>query len=386
MDGVDALQWLKGTEADRNLASASTIHLKDIDSYFDNVAGPLLRRRSYNPNREGFYRAFSLVSSRAFLVDAYHGLSMVPIADATTMSISRSGSLSTPDQRAFTEFSVCSQCGSLYECPHDNTDAKDEALRLSQRSSTRKPDPGTEFDSYYEMVLNAAVVPNEEIFNTYGETLSNAQLLNRYGFILDVNENDRISWTFEEVIICFAPDCWPPFSQFQFEAVVYTVAREKITERISQCNLVFYPQDEDGSSLCLDVDGRISLQLWILLALPLCLQRFDGETHNQADYLAENLVALLNYQLFMEGTDDGHHVKSSDEEAMFASLAHSTIGLCRARRAQLGKTETADPNIILDDLPEAMQLTRKAMTLMIGEQSVLDSCISAWEPYALIDE
>lgn len=29
-----------------------------------------------------FYRAFSLVSSRAFLVDAYHGLSMVPIADA----------------------------------------------------------------------------------------------------------------------------------------------------------------------------------------------------------------------------------------------------------------------------------------------------------------
>lgn len=31
---------------------------------------------------EGFRHAFALVSSRAFMVDAYHGLAMVPIADA----------------------------------------------------------------------------------------------------------------------------------------------------------------------------------------------------------------------------------------------------------------------------------------------------------------
>jgi hypothetical protein len=31
---------------------------------------------------EGFLRAYSFMSSRAFVVDAYHGLSMVPIADA----------------------------------------------------------------------------------------------------------------------------------------------------------------------------------------------------------------------------------------------------------------------------------------------------------------
>ena len=30
----------------------------------------------------GFLRAYSLVSSRSFLVDAYHSLAMVPIADA----------------------------------------------------------------------------------------------------------------------------------------------------------------------------------------------------------------------------------------------------------------------------------------------------------------
>ena len=39
------------------------------------------------PSLCGFYRSFSLVSSRAFLVDAYHGLSMVPIADASVILI-----------------------------------------------------------------------------------------------------------------------------------------------------------------------------------------------------------------------------------------------------------------------------------------------------------
>lgn len=34
------------------------------------------------PTLQGFYHAYSLVSSRAFMVDAFHGLSMVPIADA----------------------------------------------------------------------------------------------------------------------------------------------------------------------------------------------------------------------------------------------------------------------------------------------------------------
>ncbi|KAG1876606.1 hypothetical protein DFJ58DRAFT_649721 [Suillus subalutaceus] len=37
---------------------------------------------SVEPSLPGFCHAYSLVSSRAFLVDAYHGLAMVPVADA----------------------------------------------------------------------------------------------------------------------------------------------------------------------------------------------------------------------------------------------------------------------------------------------------------------
>jgi len=63
--------------------------------YFD-IAEPLLlchasvwrhKNDAKSPAIAGFYHAFSLVSSRAFLVDIYHGLSMVPVADACVTSI-----------------------------------------------------------------------------------------------------------------------------------------------------------------------------------------------------------------------------------------------------------------------------------------------------------
>lgn len=59
--------------------------------YYHQVVAPLLLDHldlwggslsNREPSLYGYYRSFSLVSSRSFLVDAYHGLSMVPIADA----------------------------------------------------------------------------------------------------------------------------------------------------------------------------------------------------------------------------------------------------------------------------------------------------------------
>jgi hypothetical protein len=44
------------------------------------------------------------------------------------------------------------------------------------------------------MVTNLPVEAGEEVFNTYGEHLSNAELLACYGFMLDENENDVVRW------------------------------------------------------------------------------------------------------------------------------------------------------------------------------------------------
>ena len=49
------------------------------------------------------------------------------------------------------------------------------------------------------MVTNDSVPPFTEIFNTYGERLTNAQLLVRYGFLLDGNEHDVLDWSVDEM-------------------------------------------------------------------------------------------------------------------------------------------------------------------------------------------
>jgi len=66
--------------------------LESIRKYYVTTAYPVLSSWSSssssspelqgNVTEEGFLHAYSLVSSRAFMVDAYHGLAMVPIADA----------------------------------------------------------------------------------------------------------------------------------------------------------------------------------------------------------------------------------------------------------------------------------------------------------------
>ena len=53
-----------------------------ISGFYSSVAAPFLERVGLSASERGFQHAYALVSSRAFMVDAYHGLAMVPIADA----------------------------------------------------------------------------------------------------------------------------------------------------------------------------------------------------------------------------------------------------------------------------------------------------------------
>jgi hypothetical protein len=57
---------------------------EEIREYYVRVVEPLLGREGeahWGATLSGYCHAYGLVSSRAFLVDAYHGLAMVPVAD-----------------------------------------------------------------------------------------------------------------------------------------------------------------------------------------------------------------------------------------------------------------------------------------------------------------
>ncbi|KAG8679555.1 hypothetical protein FRC09_018898, partial [Ceratobasidium sp. 395] len=83
-DSQFALLWLQGTETERATYSPGTGSSisKNVFNYFHQMASPSLAALGYETTISEFQRAWSLVSSRSFRVDAYHGLAMVPIADA----------------------------------------------------------------------------------------------------------------------------------------------------------------------------------------------------------------------------------------------------------------------------------------------------------------
>lgn len=80
---------------------------------------------------------------------------------------------------------MCVICGSFDECSHDDEDGSPSRSFSSENTC--------------EIVSNAPIFAGEQVFNTYGENLTNAQLLVQYGFIIDGNENDCVSWEVEEL-------------------------------------------------------------------------------------------------------------------------------------------------------------------------------------------
>ena len=192
---------------------------------------------------QSFLQAASLVSSRAFDVDAHHGHAMVPLADlfnhrsgAETIHVIGSGSACSccvedsdgeeeddddddesaeegaedddddDDEAASNGSSDAEAAGSSGEvgAPADAGDAPAAARghrRQRLASDADGAEIGTQSDGglsavtdpfVLEMELVANVAANEEIWNTYGE-LGNAALLCKYGFAELGNPHDTVT-------------------------------------------------------------------------------------------------------------------------------------------------------------------------------------------------
>jgi len=91
-DDKEALLWIRGTMAERERfegasheAQGSGNFVSDVISdYYVKTAAPVLANAGFGglSSEEGFKHAYALASSRSFIVDNFHGLAMVPIADA----------------------------------------------------------------------------------------------------------------------------------------------------------------------------------------------------------------------------------------------------------------------------------------------------------------
>ncbi|KAG0165212.1 hypothetical protein DFQ28_009086 [Apophysomyces sp. BC1034] len=240
-------ELLKGTEMEHAIRN----DLKDLKEDYSQIVQPLLEKYPYifsadhseHFSFDTFCRISTLVSSRSFEVDAYHGNAMVPFADVFNH---RSGN--NEHVHFETDFDVCDACGALDYCEHqyledlengsdaesgedgweDEEDDEGEKDEMSESGSEKSDEDDSEEEeeegslvdleeleksgvNFWEeeddkdkkdtcdMVLSRPLRKGDEVFNTYGDHPSIA-LLGKYGFCHDDNKNDYVSISEDTVI------------------------------------------------------------------------------------------------------------------------------------------------------------------------------------------
>ncbi|KAK9789397.1 hypothetical protein WJX73_003152 [Symbiochloris irregularis] len=177
------LSLLQGTEADQRAVADRELTAQD---YEQNIA-PLLskypdRLRSAQMTLDLFHTVASWVASRAFGVDDYHGMSMVPFADAFNHKSSEASEQQgddledqpPPKRPRITR-------GDLV--PIEGRDAAAGAGLLLEIGICSAEKDG---EGVLEVIAASDIPAGKEIENTYGE-LGNADLVNKYGFALRHN-------------------------------------------------------------------------------------------------------------------------------------------------------------------------------------------------------
>lgn len=370
-----------GTEIERELGTEDDGRLLDeVREYYATVAVPILSSSgipslvssALSVTLEGFLHAYALVSSRAFLVDAFHGLSMVPIADAFNHTQENHVHLES-------EIDVCVTCGSLAQCPHDQEEQLEPvssvptplvdtsrckcddddilvggskanfgtrpAAELFQRRSaapnthTDAPTLAQEVDTC-DMVSNSPIPPGAEVFNTYGEHLTNAQLLARYGFALDDNDNDVVTFKLDDLSVPpNITNCWPCADRAALDALYGEVLRAWPRHNWDNSEIVYQPEvgplsadmgstpsggrlasARDARMLAVNSDGKISHGLWVYCTLcsMSCVAPIAGNTGAPHAVMvaaaAGRRLAELQVHREMQGVDRPHEEATADDD------------------------------------------------------------------------
>ncbi|KAK9894159.1 SET domain-containing protein [Cystobasidium minutum MCA 4210] len=305
-DSEEALYWLQGTDVVDYMEQQRCTN-EDVETFFNDLVMPLLSNgNSVHVDYTTFKLAFSLVLSRAFYVDNFHGLSMVPLADVFNHHYLPHATLQSDDI-------VCPTCGSRSECEHDHAPAKPSGSAMIEMGPSMSglvqstasiqlgdADP-SEVDAV-EMVATTSIEAEEEVFNTYGK-LDNAALLVNYGFMLEANEDDKVRWFSVKSVLKQAEliaavtaetnkieSAWRTYIK-SGEVDRWIEPNSRVSAEVIRSAHLQAPQ----TLLYVDADGNVSRYLCLLLSISLQWSRLEkqGVEAVPAEYIQKVLQVRL---------------------------------------------------------------------------------------------
>ncbi|CAA0829292.1 SET domain-containing protein [Striga hermonthica] len=255
---IDSL--LSGTELHKTVKEDKALVYQD----WKECIQPILDTTSFELNPDFFtldeyLAAKSLVASRSFQIDEFHGFGMVPLADLFNHK-------TAAEDVHFTSLDSISESDkdieSRNENAYDGNDSDDEPTApdfhaeiedLSQSDLELSSVAGDE-STYMEMIIIKDVKAGAEVFNTYGH-LGNAALLHRYGFTEPDNPFDIVNIDLDIVV------------QWSLSLFSCRQSRRRLSfwKKLDYCGCV----SQDSEYFEISIDGEPQVELLILLYIML---------------------------------------------------------------------------------------------------------------------
>ncbi|GAA5860373.1 hypothetical protein JCM8547_003481 [Rhodosporidiobolus lusitaniae] len=359
----EARRWSRGTQLEQERKKL-VIDEKTLARFFIDVAHAILSSgapQSPSPTLASFRHAYILVSTRAFLVDAFHQLSLVPLADLFDHEQE-----SAHNAHFASDQWVCSECGRLDACEHD---VEDDVHRRAERALDER-------ENTCDMVCNRPIAAADEIFNHYGPGLSNAKLALHYGFSLEANEHDEVDFDSLTVSSAFGLSS-EELEELRARRELVLVDEKAVLLIEADHPLLLPPETPPAASdrLFIDADTRLSFALWSLLALIALPSDMDS-----TDILPGLLSLTRVARLWADAQDsEDDDLQLSEEEVVrlrrVGSLITRLVGTTLEKQ-----TEPSLSAVDLLDLAEHTSdaSTRLAIELLAGERLLLERLKQSW--------
>ncbi|KAB1228211.1 Ribosomal N-lysine methyltransferase 3 [Morella rubra] len=368
LDEMDSL--LLGTELHKTVKEDKALICED---WKDSIL-PLLDSPPFSLSPDFFsigqyFAARSLISSRSFEIDDYHGFGMVPLADLFNH---KTGA----EDVHFT--SVSSHSDSESDAHFNKNDvyvgAGDNELSTQKSSSDGEVSDITLFgknpcssdsdcssisgaqNPVLEMIMVKDVEVRAEVFNTYG-SLGNAALLHRYAFTEPDNPFDIVNIDLELVLQLTS-------SLFSGR---YSRARLSLWRRLGDCGYV----NQNTEYFEISYDGEPEIELLELLYIML----LPEDAYHKLDLtvsVARNLNGSIGSILLEEGKFTREKASDVSKDLLLTKdVCNALCSLADMRESLYGSNSIEDDIQALDSCCKKERKLYHSLMLRVSERMIL---------------